>query len=69
MAEDRRAALGLIAADPLEDAGAVVQAVAEHVDLGVLPGDELAVVPNQFGLLHVGEVCPMGRRASSRAPE
>ena len=55
VAEDRRAALGLVAADPLEDAGPVVQPVAEHVDLGVLPGDELAVLPNQLGLIHVGE--------------
>ena len=62
VAEDRRAALGLVAADALEDAGSVVQAVAEHVDLGLLPGDELAVVPNQLGLLHVGEeVCPMDK--------
>ena len=38
--------LGLVAADPLEDAGAVVQAVAEHVDLGVVPGDELPVHPD-----------------------
>ena len=64
MAEDRRAALGLVAADPLEDAGAVVQAVAEHVHLGVLPAHELAVVPNQIRLIHVGEVCPIKRRAS-----
>ena len=49
VAEDRRAALGLIAADALEDAGAVVQAVAEDVHLGVLPGDELAVLPDQLG--------------------
>ena len=52
MAEDRRAALGLVAADPLEDAGAVVEAVAENVDLGVVPGDELAVHPDPLGLLH-----------------
>jgi len=35
--KDSRAALGLIAADPLEDAGAVVQSMAEHVDLGISP--------------------------------
>jgi len=43
MAEDRRPAIGLIAADPFEDACAVVQAVREDVNLGVLPGDELPV--------------------------
>ena len=52
VAEDRRAALGLVAADALEDAGAVVQPVAEHVDLRVLPGHELAVLPDQLSLLH-----------------
>ena len=58
VAEDRRAALGLIAADPLEDAGAVVQPVAEHVGLGVLPAHELAVLPNQIDLIHVGGSMP-----------
>ncbi|HEY6094971.1 MAG TPA: RNB domain-containing ribonuclease, partial [Gallionellaceae bacterium] len=43
VAEDRRPAVRLVAADPLEDAGAVVEAMAEDVDLGVVPGDELAV--------------------------
>ena len=67
VAEDRRAALGLVAADALEDAGAVVQAMGEHVHLGVLPGHELAVVPNQIGCSIVGEVCPT-RRALPRRP-
>ena len=53
MAEDGRAALGLVGADALEDAGAVVEAVAENVDLGVVPGDELAIHPDALGLLHV----------------
>ena len=52
VAEDRRAALGLVAADALEDAGPVVEPVAEHVDLGVLPAHELAVVPDQLSRLH-----------------
>jgi hypothetical protein len=28
--------------------------VAEHVGLGLLPGHELAVLPNQIDLIHVG---------------
>ena len=52
VAEDRRAALGLVAADALEYAGAVVQAVREHVDLGVLPGDELPVLPDELRFDH-----------------
>ena len=46
MAEDRGALLGVVGADALEDAGAVVQAVAENVDLGVVPCDELAIHPD-----------------------
>ena len=56
VAEDRRADLGVVAADALEDAGAVVQAVREHVDLRVLPGDELPVHPDEVRLLHVGSL-------------
>ena len=52
VAEDRRAVLGLVAADPLEDAGAVVQPMRQDVDLGVLPGDELAVVPDDVRFDH-----------------
>ena len=53
VAEDRRAALGLVAADALEDAGAVVEPVAQNVDLGVFPSHELAVHPDPLGLFHV----------------
>ena len=52
MAEDRRADFGVVAADSLEDAGAVVQAVSEDVHIRLVPGDELAVLPDQLGLLH-----------------
>src|SRR5262249_23526269 len=52
MAEDRRPALRLVAANALEDPGPVVEAVAEHVDLGVLPAYELAVVPDHLTCLH-----------------
>ena len=52
-AEDRRAALGVVAADALEDPGAVVQAVRADVDPGVRPVHELAVHPDLLGLLHV----------------
>jgi hypothetical protein len=53
VAEDRGTlGLGVVAADALEDAGAVVQAVREHVDLRVLPRDELAVHPNEVRCVH-----------------
>ena len=53
VAEDRRAALGLVGADALEDAGAVVQRVGEYVYLRVLPGDELPVHPDEVRGVHV----------------
>src|SRR5205814_107576 len=48
-----RAELGVVGPDALEDAGAVVEAVREYVDLGVLPGDEVSVHPDEVGLVHV----------------
>ena len=50
--EDGRAAIGRVGANALEDAGAVVHRVAQHVHLGVRPGHELAVHPDLLGLLH-----------------
>ena len=41
--------VGLVGADALEHAHAVVQGVGEDVDLGVVPGDELAVHPDLLG--------------------
>ena len=53
MAEDRGpGGLGVVGPDALEDAGAVVEAVAEDVDLGVVPCDELTVHPDRLGLPH-----------------
>ena len=49
-AEDGRALGRLVAADALEDAGAVVQRVGEDVDLGLGPGHELAVHPDLVDL-------------------
>ena len=46
------AALRLVGADALEDPRAVVQRVREHVDLGVGPGDQLAVHPDR---VHLGD--------------
>ena len=43
---------GLVGALALEHAGAVVQAVRQYVDLGVLPGNELSVVPDEVRLFH-----------------
>jgi len=44
--EDGRSLLGLVAAEPLKDGGAVVNNVGQDVDLGVLVGDELSVEPD-----------------------
>ena len=64
--------LGVVAADALEDARAVVQAVRQYVNLRVLPCDELAVHPDEVRLLHVvlpyagGRALPGWPRRSSR---
>ena len=50
--EDGGTALGRVAADALEDSGAVVQAVRADVDPGVRPVHQLAVHPDLLGLLH-----------------
>src|SRR5215208_4875294 len=50
--EDGRAPLRLVGADALEDAGAVVKPVLEHVDIGLVPWDEFAVHPDELCLLH-----------------
>ena len=50
--EDGRALVGLVGADALEDAGAVVQPVRADVDPGVGPVHELAVHPDLLGLAH-----------------
>ena len=52
MAEDRRALSRVIGALALEHAGAVMQAVGQHVNLRVLPGNEFSVVPDEVGLFH-----------------
>ena len=51
-AEDRGALRRVVAANALEDPGAVVQAVDADVHLRVGPVDELAVHPDLLGLLH-----------------
>ena len=50
--EDRRPFRRVVAANALEDAGAVMQAVDADMDLRVGPVDELAVHPDLLGLLH-----------------
>src|SRR4029077_15037063 len=52
-AEDGRAAIGLVGADPLEDTRAVVQAVGADVDGRVGPVDQLAVHPDLLRLAHL----------------
>jgi hypothetical protein len=67
VAEDRGAAVGLICPDALEDAGAVVESVGQHVDVGVVPADELAVHPDPLGLLHDFLHSATARRVSRRS--
>ena len=68
-AEDRRSLRGVVAADPLEDAGAVVQSVHADVDLRVGPVDELAVHPDLLGLLQRALLCrPPGGPNSTQWP-
>ena len=43
---------------PSKTPGAVVEAVAQDVDLGVVPCDELAVHPDRFSLLHGSSLRP-----------
>jgi hypothetical protein len=45
-AEHRRPLPGVVTADPFEDAGAVMERVAQHVDGRLLEIDELAVLPD-----------------------
>src|SRR5260370_41689170 len=61
--EDRRAVSRRIAAQPLEDACAVVQSVRENVHFCIVPRDELAVEPDVFGRCE-----PHGRQYYYRAP-
>ena len=51
-AEDGRPLRRVVAADALEDAGAVVEPMRADVDLGVVPVDEPAVHPDLLGRLH-----------------
>src|SRR5437660_10200931 len=52
MAEDRGTLVGLVRTHTLEHAGAVVKPVRQYVHLGVLPGNELSVVPDEVRLVH-----------------
>src|SRR4029078_5574274 len=53
VAEERRADLGVVAADAPAHARGVVEPVREYVNLRVLPLDELPVHPDEVRLLHV----------------
>jgi hypothetical protein len=44
--EYRGALWGVVCADALEDACAIVEGVGEEMDIGVIPGDELAIAPD-----------------------
>ncbi len=42
----------LVSPNAFKDSQAVVQGVGQDVDLGLLPGNEFAVEPDEFGLFH-----------------
>ena len=59
--EDRRPAVApLVATDAFEHAETVVQRVRQHVDLGGVPGHQLAVEPDVLALLHAESPSPLG---------
>ena len=67
VAEHRRPAVRhLVRAHALEDARAVVQRMREHVDLGVLVRDELAVHPDLMAHVTAPPAPPWSRRRWSR---
>ena len=66
VAEHRGTELGVVAAHALEHSRAVVQAVRQDVDLGVLPGDEFSVHPDEVGGVHVHCAPLRGGRALLR---
>ena len=52
-AENGRAPIvTLISPNAFKNSQPVVQGVGQDVDLGLLPGDEFAVEPDEFGLFH-----------------
>src|SRR5258708_26399305 len=61
-AENCRAILGLVAADAFEYGGGIADDVGKHVNRGVFPSNQLAVMPYFFSRLHA-------HRRSPRAPE
>ena len=65
--EDCRPFRRVVAADSLEDARSVVQAVNADMDLCIGPVDELPVHPDLLGLLHLRSF-PRGAGKSSQGP-
>ena len=50
--KDRAAAVfQLVATNTLKDAEAIMQGMGEHVDVGLIPGDEFTVEPNLIDLI------------------
>src|SRR5204863_8646197 len=49
-----------------DGAGGVVMAVAEYVDVGVVPGDVLAVHPDPLRLLHCSSLLAVRAKYASR---
>src|SRR5215469_777442 len=62
-AEDGGAMHGVVAANPLEHTGAIVQAVRRHMCRGLLPGDDPTVLPDEFALREKGHfLLPLAKR-------
>ena len=58
----------LVAANAFKDAEAVVQRVADQMDLGVVPIDDLAVRPDSFGRFHPLVPVPATASVSRTSP-
>jgi hypothetical protein len=48
----------IIGADALEDAGAIMEGMAHHVNLGFVPGDELAIEPDLVRFVNGHDTSP-----------
>ena len=61
-AKDRRPVLGLVTANSLEDRRAVVQHVRAYVHSGLVPGNQLSVVPDNLRWLEAGHTHSSGQK-------
>jgi len=68
VAKDRRPLIAVVAADALEDSGSVVKTMTQYVDLRLVPGDEIAALPDVLSLLHLFLLLGIGERRMVTLP-